>query len=63
MDRWDWACAVAVERQYGAQAAIHIAERIGALALEGDADGVARWRSIAACFEHLRASGRAPANH
>lgn len=42
-----WACALLVEREYGDNAAIHVAERIGALALEGNAAGVARWKAIA----------------
>lgn len=42
-----WACALLVEREQGDNAAIYIAERIGALALEGDAAGVARWKGIA----------------
>ncbi|USI79086.1 hypothetical protein [Sphingopyxis sp. USTB-05] len=42
-----WACALAIENQHGEQAAVWIADRIGALALEGNADGVARWKAIA----------------
>lgn len=42
-----WACALLVEREQGDNAAVYIAERIGALALAGDADGVARWKAIA----------------
>lgn len=42
-----WACALLVEREQGDNAAIYIAERIGALASEGDAAGVARWKAIA----------------
>jgi hypothetical protein len=42
-----WTCALAIEEQHGDQAAVWIAERIGALALEGDAAGVARWKAIA----------------
>lgn len=41
-----WACALAVERQHGARAPVFVAERIGALALAGDAAGVGRWRAI-----------------
>ena len=40
-------CALLVEREHGDNAAIYIAERIGALALNGDAAGVARWKAIA----------------
>lgn len=42
-----WACALLVEREHGENAPVWIAERIGALALEGDAAGVARWKAIA----------------
>ena len=42
-----WACALLVEREHGDNAAIYIAERIGELALNGDAAGVARWKTIA----------------
>lgn len=42
-----WACALLVEREHGDNAAIYIAERIAALALEDDAAGVARWKAIA----------------
>lgn len=42
-----WACALAVEKEHGEQAAVWIAERIGALAIEGDIEGIARWKAIA----------------
>lgn len=42
-----WACALAIEKLHGDQTPVWIAERIGALALEGDAAGVARWKAIA----------------
>ena len=42
-----WACALLIEREQGDNAAVYIAERIGALAQEGDAAGVARWKAIA----------------
>lgn len=48
-----WACALAVERQHGARAPVFVAERIGALALAGDAAGVARWTAIAARMDQL----------
>lgn len=48
-----WACALAIERQYGHNAAHHIAERISALALAGDQPGVETWRAIAARFDRL----------
>ena len=46
-EREMWACALLVEREHGDKAAVYIAERIGALALEDDAAGVARWKAIA----------------
>jgi hypothetical protein len=52
-----WACAVAVERQHGDRAPVFVAERIGALALAGDAAGVAMWQAIAARLHELRSGG------
>lgn len=48
-----WACALAIERQHGVRAPVFVAERIGALALAGDAAGVARWKAIAARIDQL----------
>ena len=42
-----WAEALAVHRMYGQQAAEHVAERIGGLAVVGDQDGIDRWIEIA----------------
>lgn len=50
-----WACALAIEKQYGERAPLHVAERIGALALAGDLEGVAMWKAIAARLDALRA--------
>lgn len=50
-----------VERQHGDRAAVHVAERIGALALSGDEAGVSRWREIAERLNRL-ARGEGPAN-
>lgn len=41
-----WACALAVERQHGQRAVVFVAERIGALALQGDTAGVAMWKAL-----------------
>lgn len=49
-----WGCALAIERLHGADAPLHIAERIGALALAGDLADVTRWQSIAACLAELQ---------
>ena len=48
------ACALKVEQLHGANSPVHIAERIGALALAGDADGVEMWRKIAAAYTSLQ---------
>ena len=48
-----WACALAIERQHGPRAAVVVAERIGALALAGDGEGIAMWKAIAACLDAL----------
>ncbi len=48
-----WAEALAVDRLHGGGAPRYIAERIGALALAGDADGLTRWREIAARLDKL----------
>jgi ribosomal protein L18E len=53
-DRELWSCALAVERRYGARAPMHVAERIGALVLEDDAEGVEVWKAIAARLDRLR---------
>lgn len=49
-----WAEAVAIDRQYGRDAALFIAGLIGQLALQGDEKGIARWQSIATCYDQLR---------
>ena len=51
--------AIAVRRMYGDRAALHVAERIGALALAGDAAGVERWQQIAAKMDEIERAGRA----
>ncbi|TPG43638.1 hypothetical protein EAH79_02395 [Sphingomonas koreensis] len=53
-DEERWAEALAVQRAHGERAFAFIAERVGALALAGDADGVARWREIAARLDQWR---------
>lgn len=46
-DHFRFAKALAIEKQRGEKAALYIAERIRALALAGDAEGVTRFREIA----------------
>ncbi len=53
-DQHIWACALAIETQYGTKAPLHVAERIGTLAQAGDADGVAMWQAIALRLDRLR---------
>ncbi len=54
---WElWACAAEVVHQHGERAQIHVAERIGALALAGDVAGVEAWKGIARRMEQLRNS-------
>lgn len=56
---WElWAVAAAVESQHGDGAPLHVAERIGALALAGDIDGVAAWQAVAARLDNVSASAR-----
>lgn len=60
-DRDIWACALQVVKQHGDNAPLHIAERIGALALAGDMAGVATWKRIANRVDQLsyhRAAGQ-----
>lgn len=49
-----WAEALLAVRLHGAAAPVWIAERIGALALAGDAAGVARFKDMAARVDALR---------
>ncbi len=49
-----WACALHVERQHGDDAPKFVAERIGTLALVGDAAGVETWKAIAFKLDAVR---------
>jgi len=53
-DRELWACALQVERQHGDNATRFVAERIGALAISGDEQGIATWKAIAERLDKLR---------
>lgn len=53
-ERERWIEALAIERIHGNTAPLWIAEQIGALALEGDEAGIARFREIAARLDQLR---------
>lgn len=59
-DRMRWAEALAIERLHGDDAPRWVAERIGALALAGDTDGMERFREIARRMERLLIARRAP---
>lgn len=52
------ACALKVEQMHGPNAPLHIAERIGALAVAGDMAGVEMWRKIAAAYDSLQPQNR-----
>lgn len=60
MTDWEmWACAHKIAQQYGDRAPVHIAERIGALALAGEMAGVATWKRIADRVDQLSDHGEA----
>lgn len=55
---WRLAEALAIQKQYGDDAPRWIAERIGALALAGDAEGVDRFKAIAVRLSDMMATPR-----
>ncbi len=59
-DRMRWAEALAIERLHGDDAPRWIAERIGALALAGDADGIERFKGIARRMERMLVAPSTP---
>lgn len=62
-DRELWACANQVLESHGEKAPVFVAERIGALALAGDSDGIATWKAIASRLDQLmKPAGNSPAN-
>lgn len=56
-DRELWACAHQVVRQHGDDAPRFVAERLGALALNGDAAGISAWQAIARKVAQLSKTG------
>ena len=52
-----WVEALKIEEIHGDDAPRWVAERIGALALDGDEAGVARWKAVAARLDQLRRPG------
>ena len=58
-----WACANHVLESHGDHAPLFVAERIGALALTGDSDGIATWKAIASRLDQLMTrTSTGPAN-
>jgi len=52
-DKESWACTTHVLKTHGDDAPRFVAERMGALALEGDAEGIATWKAIARRLSEL----------
>lgn len=52
-DQERWAEALAIEQRYGEDAPRWIAERVGAMAIEGNWEGVVRFRDIASRLDQL----------
>lgn len=58
LSEWElWACANQVLKTQGDKAAVYVAERIGALALAGDAQGIKTWQAIARRIAELSDQG------
>lgn len=55
---WRLAEALAIQKRYGDSAPRWIAERLGALALAGDVEGVERFKAIAARLNDLMTASR-----
>lgn len=55
---WElWACATATLDEHGEAAPTFVAERIGALVVAGDMDGVEAWKQIAARMDRIMRPG------
>ena len=54
-----WACALAVDREHGCAAPQFVAERVGALALAADWEGVEVCKKIAMLLDQLYRTGTA----
>lgn len=62
-DRELWACANQVLESHGEKAPLFVAERIGALALAGDSEGIATWKAIASrLHQFINPKSGSPAN-
>jgi hypothetical protein len=55
-----WACAAETLEQHGSDAPAFVAERIGALVLNGDMAGVAAWKAIASRIDQLESPSTQP---
>jgi len=52
-----WAIALQVEQDHGSAGPRTIAEQIGAAAIAGDWEAVAKWKSVSAKYDQLRQDG------
>jgi len=59
-DRELWACAAEVMRQHEDRAHVFVAERIGALALQADEQGVITWKAIASRMDQFTGGANGP---
>jgi hypothetical protein len=55
-DKILWGAASMLMKRYGTQAPAKVAERIGALATDGDMHGVRIWQAIAGCMDEMMRS-------
>lgn len=56
-DHENWAIASTLLIKYSDDAPLHIAARMGELAMAEDADGIERWKDIARCVDQLMHRG------
>lgn len=52
-DQESWAIATTLLTRYGDDAPLHVAARMGELAVADDAAGIERWKEIARCMDQL----------
>jgi hypothetical protein len=53
----NWAIASTLLTKHGDEAPLHIAARMGELAVAEDAAGLERWKAIARCMDQLMRRG------
>jgi hypothetical protein len=56
-DHENWAIACTLLTKHGNDTPLHIAARMGELAMVEDVDGIQRWKEIARCVEQLMRRG------